>query len=416
MIRKHRKIIIPIGIIAVLGAIFWIWGGNKTTDPNVTVCGKGVFETTVASVGEIEAVKTVDILVPDAMSNNDIRIYQLKIIDMVAEGTKVRAGDYVATLDPGDVESELKRAVENLEQQQNKKAEARIDSSLQLTALRSDIRNANDQMLDKQLKIDQSKYESKAYQRQVQIDYDKASRNYEQKKRNYQKEHRRQEIRIERISDDIAFYEKRRDLLLSLKNGLRVKAPVEGMVVYGKSWWGGKIKVGDQVGRYSPLIATLPDLSVMVSVAYVQEIDIKYVAVGQKVRLSVDAFPDKKFTGTITFVANVGQRIPGKDMNGFKVNIRLDAFTEAVLPGMTTNNTIVTGSWNDALMVSREAVFGNDSLQFVYLKNGLSVHKQQIITGGENETSFRIVKGLSKGDKVLLKHPDDAAKLELKRL
>lgn len=47
------------------------------------------------------------------------------------------------------------------------------------------------------------------------------------------------------------------------------------MIIYGKSWRGNKIKVGDDVGRWMPLIATLPDLSKLVSETFVQEVDIK---------------------------------------------------------------------------------------------------------------------------------------------
>jgi len=413
---RQKKIGIAIAAVVLLAVVVAVIRSCSEPSAMTATCKTAPFETVVTSVGEIQAVKSVDILIPDAMFNNEIRIWQLKITDMVAEGTKVKTGDYVATLDPGDVESELKRAVESLEQQQSKKEESCIDSSLQLTTLRSDIRNAHDQLLDKELKIEQAKYESKAYQRQVQIEFDKAKRDFEKQKRTYQQEKRKLELGIERINDDIHEFETRRNLLLSLKEGLRVKAPADGMIIYGKSWRGTKIKVGDDVGRWMPLIATLPDLSILVSETFVQEVDIKHIKIGQSVRIGIDAFPDRKFTGKISAVANVGQQIPGKDMNGFKVTIKLDAFTEKVLPGMTTNNAIVTGSWSNATIIPREAVFGNDSLQFVYKTQGLSTIKQQVKTGGENETDFRIVEGLKKGDKILLQHPENQSELELHRL
>lgn len=413
---RQKKIGIAIVAVVLLIVIITVIRSCSAPSAMTATCKTAPFETVVTSVGEIQAVKSVDILIPDAMFNREIRIWQLKITDMVAEGTKVKTGDYVATLDPGDVESELKRAVESLEQQQSKKEESCIDSSLQLTTLRSDIRNAHDQLLDKELKIEQAKYESKAYQRQVQIEFDKAKRDFDKQKRTYQQEKRRLELGIERINDDIHEFETRRNLLLSLKDGLRVKAPSDGMIIYGKSWRGNKIKVGDDVGRWMPLIATLPDLSKLVSETFVQEVDIKHIKTGQIVRINIDAFPDRKFTGKISAVANVGQKIPGKDMNGFKVTIQLDAFSEKILPGMTTNNAIVTGSWTNANIIPREALFGNDSLQFVYKIEGLSTIKQQVKTGGENETDFRIIEGLKKGDKILLQHPENKSDTELHRL
>jgi HlyD family secretion protein len=162
-----------------------------------------------------------------------------------------------------------------------------------------------------------------------------------------------------------------------------------------------------------PLIATLPDLTQLVSEAFVQEVDIKHVSVGQKVRINIDAFPDQQFLGTVKSVANIGQKMPGKEMNGFKVTIEIDPTTEKILPGMTTNNNIITGTWDHSLVIPRPAVFVSDSVQYVFVKSALTTIKQQIETGGENETHFRVTKGLNKGDKVLLAQPTNADALKM---
>jgi HlyD family secretion protein len=80
---------------------------------------------------------------------------------------------------------------------------------------------------------------------------------------------------------------------------------------------------------------------------------------------------------------------------------------------MTTNNTIVTGTWDKALMLPRPAVFGNDSLSYVFIKSALTIKKQQVSTAAENDTHFMISKGVQKGDKVLMTKPADANKMEL---
>lgn len=180
-------------------------------------CKTAPFETVVTSVGEIQAVKSVDILIPDAMFNREIRIWQLKITDMVAEGTKVKTGDYVATLDPGDVESELKRAVES--SNSNKVKKKRAVSTAVYSSPRFAPTFATLTPADKELKIEQAKYESKAYQRQVQIEFDKAKRDFDKQKRTYQQEKRRLELGIERINDDIHEFETRRNSSYRSKMG-----------------------------------------------------------------------------------------------------------------------------------------------------------------------------------------------------
>lgn len=417
MIKKHKKpIIIAVSVLTVAIILYRIFAAQAEKEGDTAKCEQGTFETTVSAVGEVEAVRSLDISIPEAMTDGDVRIYWLKILDLAAEGTVVKKGDYVASLDPGDVENELKRITDNLEQANNARESAKLDSTLKLSASRANIRNAIDGLTDKELKVEQSVYESKAYQRQAQIELEKAQRMVDQKKRNYKQEKRRHEVTLEWRNNDVAYHERRKKTMLDLKAGLKVTAPAGGMLMYANTWRGSKIKVGDEVGRWMPLIATLPDLTDLVSEAFVQEVDIKEVKEGQKVRISIDAFPGKKFTGTIKSVANIGQKMPDKEMNGFKVTIKIDPTTEKILPGMTTNNLIVTQTYERALMVPRPAVFGSDSVKFVYLRTALSTTKQQVETSGENETQFRISKGLQKGDKVLLAQPENASELELTKL
>jgi HlyD family secretion protein len=244
MIRKYKKTTIAIAASALLAIIlFFTLGEPGSSTDDSAKCESGTFETVVSSVGEIQAIKSLDILVPEALSQREIRVYWLKIIDMAPEGTMVKKGDYVATLDPGDVENELKRVNDQLERERNTREEAKLDSSLRLSSSRADIRNARDILADRQLKVEQSTFESKAFQRQAQIELDRTQRQLDQKIRNYQKQQRRLELNIERISNDISQTEKRLNLLLELKTGLKITAPADGMLLYAKSWRGIKIKV-----------------------------------------------------------------------------------------------------------------------------------------------------------------------------
>ncbi|MEZ4997192.1 MAG: efflux RND transporter periplasmic adaptor subunit [Bacteroidales bacterium] len=61
---------------------------------------------------------------------------------------------------------------------------------------------------------------------------------------------------------------------------------------------------------WDPVVATLPDLSSMISKTYVNEIDVSKVKVGQPVRLTVDAFPEKSYTGEVISVANMVNSYP----------------------------------------------------------------------------------------------------------
>ena len=162
---------------------------------------------------------------------------------------------------------------------------------------------------------------------------------------------------------------------------------------------------------WSPIIATLPDMTKMISETYVNEIDIARIKVGQKVTLSIDAFPAKELKGEVISVANIGQPMPKSDSKVFEVNIRVFGSDADLKPAMTTGNVIQTGAYTDKLYVPAEAVFETDSTKFVYLlKNG--VVRQLVDLGDENEDYIIINKGVDEGDVLLLNEPEKLEDIE----
>ncbi len=400
MQNKKRVIIIAVaGLILILLLIMNPWGSSDKID-SVKVT-KGEFETYIAEMGELKAQVALDIIVPEVSYRRELDIWALKILDIVEEGKIVEKGDHVATLDPTEVVEKLKDVAQQLDGYYNSLENAKLDSSLTLSAARESIQKAKDRVLDMEIKLQQSTYESKAVQRQSNLELEQANRSLAKTKRDLEKQRRKMKVSINRNLQKIEKYEGRKKLYLQLQRELDIKSPANGMIVYGFGYQG-KVRVGVRVGRYAPLIATLPDLSSLISEMYVKEVNIAKIAVGNKVRITIDAFPDKKFTGEIIKIANIGQEIPGEYQNGFKVEVRLDPFHVDLLPSMTTTNVVVTGLWEDALMIPKKAVYGNDSLRYVMKKSRLNSVKQEVEIGGENDEFFRIISGLEEGDVVLL--------------
>ena len=56
----------------------------------------------------MQAKKSTDIFGPDFTQSRGIRVMDIKITDMVPEGTEVKEGDYVATLDRTTFDNSLK--------------------------------------------------------------------------------------------------------------------------------------------------------------------------------------------------------------------------------------------------------------------------------------------------------------------
>ncbi|MDD4107738.1 MAG: efflux RND transporter periplasmic adaptor subunit [Prolixibacteraceae bacterium] len=411
--RKSKKVILTSLILVILSvSSFLVFTGTDTQNVNITTPVKrGTFEILVYSSGQLEAQSSENIVVPDILRDRNVRIYEIKITDLVEEGTVVEKGDYVASLDHKAVEEVLVAAQEDLETALNSFEDAKMDSNLTLSNYRDLIINAKEEVEETQIILDESIYESPAVIRKAEMDLDKAKRKLNQEIKAYELREKQAQSRVERYLIELRRRQSRVDILNEVYQSLRIIAPQSGMLIYERDRTREKIKVGSTVSAWRPVIATLPDLSSMLSLTYINEIDISKVKVGQKVTLGIDALPDVKLEGEVTAVANIGQPMPKSDAKVFEVKIRVLGDVSNLKPAMTTSNVIQTGLFEDTLFIPSETVFENDSMQFVYLEKNGTVVKQVVDLGDENENYILVRKGLSENDKLLLSVPENNAEL-----
>jgi multidrug efflux pump subunit AcrA (membrane-fusion protein) len=188
------------------------------------------------------------------------------------------------------------------------------------------------------------------------------------------------------------------------------------MVIYAREWNGKKKVVGSQINAWEPTVATLPDLREMESITYVNEIDIQKIAAGQKVKLKLDADPNKPLTGTITSVANIGEQRPNSDSKVFEVRVKVLEVDTTLRPSMTTANEILVAKLDDVLSIPLECVHTEGTTTFVFKKDGGSTVKQEVKLGQVNESSAVVLAGISEKDKMYLSSPADADKMKMMTL
>lgn len=410
-----RKILIIFTIIALIAisAFFIFPRSNSGSFAITTTVQRGPFEILVYSSGQLEAQNSENIVVPDILRDRNLRINEIKITDLIEEGTVVDSGDYVASLDHKAVEDILLSAQEDLEMRFNSFEDAKMDSSLSLSNNRDLITNAREDVEEMQIVLDESVYESPAIIRKAEMELNKAKRKLEQEIKGYELKKQQANTRVERYSIEVRQRQSRVDKLHDVLLLLEIKAPNPGMVIYGRDRSREKIKIGSTVSPWRPIIATLPDLSAMHSITYVNEIDISKLEIGQKVTLGIDALPDKSLEGEVFSVANIGQPMPKSDAKVFEVKIRVFGEVTDLKPAMTTSNAIQTGQFSDTIFIAAEAVFENDSMQFVFLENGTRIIKKVVDLGDKNENFFLVNQGVNEGDVLLLTAPENINNLPI---
>ncbi len=375
---------------------------------------RGDFSVTVSTSGELQALSAVEITAPEKAQQAGI--YNLKIASLIPEGTVVKAGDQVAELDRAALATRMQEVQLALQKAAAVNEQAMLDTTLNLSKAREEIRTLEAAVEEKTLAKEQSVYEAPSIQRQAEIDLEKSKRALEQAKKDLVTKVEQSKAKMREVGADMSREQNRMTAVQEIASQFTIMAPAPGMVIYRKEWNGKKRGVGSQVSPWDPVVATLPDLTKMESITYVNEIDIRSLAVGQPVRLSLDSDPTKQLTGKVTKVANVGEERPNTDAKVFEVRITIDQSDTTLRPGMTSGNVIQTLAVPNVLSVPLEAVNTEESVPFVYRRKGGSITRQEVVTGAINEDAVVIERGLDEGDVVLLSAPPGGASMPLVRL
>lgn len=410
-----RKYLLPVIGIIVAGLAVWYFTRPVEAEESVqlTVAVKqGEFLMNVIATGELQAKRSEKITGPSGMRTN--QIYQTSITDLVPEGTMVKAGDYVANLDKTELDTKVKEALNEMDKINTQLEATRIDTAIEMRALRDELINLRFGMREKKLEVEQSKYEAPMVIQRANIELERSERDLTQLEKKYELSQEKARTQVAEIMANLRQQQTIVTRLQELAKEFTITAPKDGMVIYARSW-NGKVSAGSQLQAWNPVVAELPDLSEMVSKTYVNEVDISRVRKGQEVKLEIDAFPDNVYTGLVIQVANIGEQLRNYDSKVFEVIIQVNESDSILRPAMTTGNEILTDVLEDKLFIPLEALY-KDSLSFVYKEvNGRPV-KQEVISSWSNENEVVIVEGLSAGDRVYLTAPTNAASMPLEPL
>ncbi len=399
--KRYAYIFVGVIILAII--LFFIFSKSEKTQEIFVQAKFGSFPIEVTTTGELQAKSSEKIYGPEGL--RQIRVYNTKIEDIIPDGTVVDSGQYVATLDRTEITNKIKDEELNLEKYESQRIKTKLDTSLELRNARDELINLKYNLEENKIALEQSKYEPPAIIRQVQIDLEKGERAFSQAEKNYILRYEKAVANMNEVNAEFDKAQRQLDQMQEVLKKFTVIAPKAGMVIYRRNWDGSKMGIGATISAWDPIVAELPDLSKMISKTYVNEIDISKVKAGQPVDIGIDAFPDKKFTGVVTEVANIGEQLQGSNAKVFEVKILVNEFDSILRPSMTTKNTILTATIDSVLYIPLESIFNNDSITFVFKKDG-SLVKQQVILGQSNYDEIIVKEGLSLEDEILLLAPE----------
>lgn len=274
---------------------------------------------TILATGAIESENTQHVLMPLVETFNG------KVNELVAEGSKVKTGDWVAKIDGSSVDTKIENLKEQLDTLKETIKKSEIDSSIALSNSQIAYQKAEISLKIAKMKaqlplnyIGELKYkQNQLSYKQSQKAFEKASNDLteaQQKKEEKQKE------------NHLALQQKQKKLKTQqqqLKN-LSIYAKQDGYVVYSQHpWTGKKIQAGDQLQTGMEILTISQNKNLQI-IAWFNAIDVPNIHVGQKVDISFDAYLSKKYAGEIIAISQGGEekKIWGNGLY-YKVTIKM---------------------------------------------------------------------------------------------
>ena len=222
-------------------------------------------------------------------------------------------------------------------------------------------------------------------------------------------------LEFEKLKVARALSEEKLNKLMSDRSLMIVKAPVDGVLYYGKcarGKWSGLFSAGEPVRRG----ATVMPNDVAMTIVQVRPLFIR-TTVSESQMLNVynglQAVVEPAGAKNVKLTAmarSVGQFPLGAA--GFDAQFTLaPPIPEFIVPGMNCELKAVPWQKKDALTVPPKAVFTDEAdltKQYVYvLGKGDKAEKRPVVVGKRNEKQADILQGLAEGDQVLLEKPKD---------
>ena len=408
---KRPVLLAAAGFIALIAVVYYLYPKKEAKGQveNLLVEVKEApLAVYIQAPGELQARRSEKIKGPEGLRS--VGLYQVTIANLVTEGTVVKQGQFIASLDRTEMDGKIKDSQTEIDKIVTQLDQAKIDTAIEMRDLRDQLVNVRFSMKEKELSLELSKYEPEAIKQQARLDLERSQRDLDQLENKLSLTKEKSIAKIEEINASFRQQELKLNRLLELQGQMTVTAPKDGMVIYARDW-DGKKGPGSQISAWDPVIAELPDLSEMITKAYINEVDITKVLPGQKAKVSVDAFPGKEFEGIVLTKANIGEQLRNFDTKVFEVIILLSSIDSLLRPAMTTGLNISVDSIPTCLQVPLEAI-QVDSVSFVYKRTKTAYVKQEVVTGPSNDLSICIAAGLQAGDQVSLNAPGESDDLE----
>ena len=404
----------------------------------VATIGRGPLTATLTTSGTLKPIQSITYRSPLAGRDTEI-------VELVAEGTRVHAGDLLVRFDTTDLERDLARAKQEVAQArmdlvvaeiEKKEAEAAVQgvaegegalaveeakTRLQLAQKKVDrLRQEHDQLkplLDNGFITREELKKTADELEQAEEDLALAKKranvviglNHPHDTQHAALQLAQRESQLENTRIKALEADARLQLLTTQLDDCRVVARRPGLVVYEEFLNANprrKIRVGDRVSASQGVI-TIPEVNRMLVEASVSEAEVHRVRAGQTASIRAEAFPGQMISGTVARVGTLARASADRPFDEKRFDLIIDvAPTDLELrPEMTARADITVGTRANVLLAPVNSVFDDKGVTVVHVRRGGRIETRTVRVGEGNDTVVEILSGVDEGDELTLTAP-----------
>ena len=364
---KRNKLFITLFLLLCsAAAAWWTFGQQEDSKASLPETAKVIrrdFSSTVMATGAVKPQVGAEVRVGARISGKVVHLY-------ANIGDHVKKGQIIAELEKADLQAVVAKARAEVKVEEAKMADAASRGKLadleyqrQQNLIKKD--NTSQQAVDKALNEEESAHAG------------------------------------------FNVVEKQLDAARAVLDEARVKlsyatitAPLSGVIGSVATQQGETVAAG----LNAPTFVTIIDLKRLQVDAYVDEVDIGKVKMGQECVFTVDAFPGREFHGRVVTIypnAVIQENVVNYDV---VVGIT-DPYDGLLRPEMTANVTIFLKKRKQVLALPAKAVKRERGKNIVYVLSKTGPEPRRVKTGWKDGQWIEIAAGLQEGETVLLEKP-----------
>lgn len=158
----------------------------------------------------------------------------------------------------------------------------------------------------------------------------------------------------------------------------------------------------DDLINKGAMVSYVKEEAYTVSIDVLEE-DISSVKIGDNVNITIKAYADTAYKGTVLSITTAATSDYATTVS-YPVIIKIEEDTSKLYGGMTAEATFVKDSVTDVLYVSKKAVQEIENKSYVYIKDIAGTQKMtEVETGFSDGTNIEIISGLKEGEIVYIK-------------